>query len=377
MKKCFLFLILFSTALCAEQLAPGIFYHHQISQIPFALSIHFLEVQPEHARIALVASHNRCHGAQTTSEMAQEENALAAINGSFFDFFVASKLHHFLTRFLDLFGYQNYDAFPIWAMKIKEHWFATAAQSMAVLAWHQDGKEATIVQAACHSVLRVGSELLPITTVNKPFADGPILYTSVYGNTTPENSARHELIIQNGIIITITQGGNTEIPENGFVYAFTPFHLIPEVYQVNTAAEVQISLVNAETFELLPQTHWDYLRASIPLLLKDHAIPARVVEHTNEFYTRRHPRTAVGIRDNGDWILVVVDGRQEHSEGLTLFELASLMAEYGCKHALNLGGGGDSTMVINGAVVNKPSGRRYTLVKKERPISDAILVFAR
>src|SRR5947207_15476399 len=103
--------------------------------------------------------------------MAQEENATAAINGSFFDFFVNSKLSHFLIRFLDLFGYNRYDAFPIWVMKIKNDWYSMAAQSMAILAWHKDGKQAHIIDATTQSTLRIGDQLLPIATINKPYAN--------------------------------------------------------------------------------------------------------------------------------------------------------------------------------------------------------------
>ena len=59
-----------------------------------------------------------------------------------------------------------------------------------------------------------------------------------------------------------------------------------------------------------------------------------------------HPRTAVGIdRDTGQVLLVVIDGRQDFSRGYTMVELANLMKEFGAEDALNLDGGGSSTMV--------------------------------
>lgn len=64
----------------------------------------------------------------------------------------------------------------------------------------------------------------------------------------------------------------------------------------------------------------------------------------------RAPRTAIGINGGEDWVLVVVDGRFDpaHSIGLTLEELARLMAEIGCYFALNLDGGGSSVMSVEG-----------------------------
>lgn len=59
-----------------------------------------------------------------------------------------------------------------------------------------------------------------------------------------------------------------------------------------------------------------------------------------------HPRTAIGIdRDTGHILLLVIDGRQDFSRGYTLVELARLMRKLGAEAALNLDGGGSSTMV--------------------------------
>jgi len=77
--------------------------------------------------------------------------------------------------------------------------------------------------------------------------------------------------------------------------------------------------------------------------------------------TVMHPRTAVGIdRDTGEVLLLVVDGRSSASRGYTMVEMADLMMTLGADEALNLDGGGSSTMVIRVAggarrVVNTPS----------------------
>jgi exopolysaccharide biosynthesis protein len=70
-------------------------------------------------------------------------------------------------------------------------------------------------------------------------------------------------------------------------------------------------------------------------------------------------------------VLVTVDGRQPRkSVGLTLEELAQLMIELGCREALNLDGGGSTTLVIRNRVVNSPSDQ-----SGERPVSDALLIY--
>jgi hypothetical protein len=83
----------------------------------------------------------------------------------------------------------------------------------------------------------------------------------------------------------------------------------------------------------------------------------------------RHPRTAVGLTPTGQLLLVVVDGRQSpYSAGMTLRELAQLMADLGAREAINLDGGGSSEMFLNGLVVNRPSDGG------ERPVSSALVV---
>jgi exopolysaccharide biosynthesis protein len=116
----------------------------------------------------------------------------------------------------------------------------------------------------------------------------------------------------------------------------------------------------------------EFLVGGTPLLLREGEIirdfgPEKVPEN---FVNQRHPRTAVGIRADGTWVFVVVDGRRPTiSVGMTLSELAQLMKSLGCKDALNLDGGGSSTLYLYGQVVNIPSD-----LAGERPVSDAILV---
>ncbi|MGZ8607762.1 MAG: phosphodiester glycosidase family protein [Actinomycetota bacterium] len=82
-----------------------------------------------------------------------------------------------------------------------------------------------------------------------------------------------------------------------------------------------------------------------------------------------HPRTGIGVTAAGKILLVVVDGRQPRwSLGPTMTEFARIMQGLGAVTALNLDGGGSSTMVVQGKVVNRPSDGH------ERAISNAILV---
>lgn len=80
-----------------------------------------------------------------------------------------------------------------------------------------------------------------------------------------------------------------------------------------------------------------------------------------EFFTTAHPRTAIGITKDHKLLLVTVDGRQPgFAEGIPLDELAQLMIELGAVQALNLDGGGSTTLAIadpDPRVLNFPSSK--------------------
>lgn len=94
----------------------------------------------------------------------------------------------------------------------------------------------------------------------------------------------------------------------------------------------------------------------------------------DKFNTTRNPRTAVGRRADGTVLLVVVDGRNAMAAGLTMFELRQVMEALGCRDAVNLDGGGSTTMVVRGQVVNHPSDNREFDAEGERVVANAIVV---
>ena len=117
-----------------------------------------------------------------------------------------------------------------------------------------------------------------------------------------------------------------------------------------------------------------------PILVRNSNI---LQDYTSEqtilsFLTKRHPRTAVGILPNGDWVFVVVDGRLcGVYGGMDMWELAGFMQALGCVEALNLDGGGSSTMIIGGGIINEPCGSFLEEGKNVEKVSDAILIFPR
>ncbi|MBE8719848.1 hypothetical protein C4F40_03785 [Sphingobacterium sp. Ka21] len=111
-----------------------------------------------------------------------------------------------------------------------------------------------------------------------------------------------------------------------------------------------------------------------PLLLLE---GTRVELNANPFNDNRHPRTAIAKKGN-KLIIFTVDGRNSQSHGLNLNELAYLFQWYGCDHAMNLDGGGSTTMYIKGqpdhGVVNYPSDNKIFDHQGERAVANIIYI---
>ena len=89
-----------------------------------------------------------------------------------------------------------------------------------------------------------------------------------------------------------------------------------------------------------------------------HMLLPNIDTHPGYRVDGRQPRTAIGADDDGWLYLVVVDGRSASSVGMTIPELASYAKSVGATRAINLDGGGSSTIVVQGRVWNDPSDGR-------------------
>ena len=179
---------------------------------------------------------------------------------------------------------------------------------------------------------------------------------------------------------------NAILAINGDYYGFRNYGYVlrnGELYRSNgngtddlvIDADGNFSIVNeseASAESLLEQGAQQVLSFG-PALIEDNQI---VVDANSEVSqsTASNPRTAIGIIDSLHYVFVVSDGRNDESAGLSLLQLAQVMQEQGCTTAYNLDGGGSSTMVFNGQVVNNPSGGRAGHGSSERSVSDIIYI---
>ena len=198
---------------------------------------------------------------------------------------------------------------------------------------------------------------------------------------TPADERRHEFVIVNRQVLSWKRGGNLQIPQNGFVLSLGA-EALPRSTTEKIAEDAWIE------YEFADQTTG--LVAGVqagPILLKDGRNALESAEADEEYWAsrsidgehvvgitpvnidprspgERKARTALGIKADGNLVLLVVDGcdpatRSElDSAGATLSELAELLAAKGAIHALNMSGEGSSHLFVHGGLANRPSDRR-------------------
>lgn len=164
-------------------------------------------------------------------------------------------------------------------------------------------------------------------------------------------------VIKNGVLYrdTVRQGDDTQ---DLAIYADGSFAIVDET-EVSAQELLDSGVVQLVAFG--------------PALIEDGVVQVSDTDEVSRAKTS-NPRTAIGIIDDLHYIIVVADGRTKESDGLSLLELADLMESYGCVTAYNLDGGGSSTMVFNGVVVNNPTTNGSSIT--ERSVSDIVYIYA-
>jgi hypothetical protein len=137
----------------------------------------------------------------------------------------------------------------------------------------------------------------------------------------------------------------------------------------------------------LPQRPRGDLLQAGPLLVRDgrpvfrrgedrEGFSAANLQFDSDITDGRHPRAALGVSGT-HLFAVAVDGRSHHDAGMTLEELAALMTALGATTALNLDGGGSTSLITGGRLINRPHKDFEQPEPGGRPISTALLFMPR
>ena len=131
-----------------------------------------------------------------------------------------------------------------------------------------------------------------------------------------------------------------------------------------------ISESDTTTDSLLQKQAWQVLSFG-PVLVENGQVAVSENDEVG-MAMASNPRTAIGTVAKNHYLFVVSDGRTSESAGLSLYELANFMKSLGATNVYNLDGGGSSTMVFRGEVVNNPTTNGNKI--SERAVSDILYI---
>lgn len=337
-----------------EKIAEGLTYYRLEESTPNV--VHVLEVDLSTPRLHVrpAKAGNRLRATQTLSEIVSHgDSVLAAINGDFF----------------------SQEGIPSGAMAVDGQVVKHASPGWWTFGLTKNGDAFFDTLDGSGRVTLPDRTVIELSGVNRPRGDdewiwynsffGPSTGTNVYGvevivRPVPQRAGDHEFF---EVIQIDTSIGDHPLNDSTCVLSFhTPAKKSPAS---RFAVGMKIRL------QMTPYSDAAFAIGGFPLLVEKGRKKVHPQEPTS-FYQDRYARTAVGY--NKHWrklLLVCVDGGQpNYSLGMSLDELAGLMVRLGAEEAVNLDGGGSTTMIVRRRLINRPS------TGLERPISNAIVVTA-
>lgn len=333
------------------------YIHDQNADVPW--SMHIVKVQRGHPSLEFQTTLGRTNefgmsliSEQARSTASEQGQPIAAING---DFYTNTETHPGRPRDL----------------QIRHGELLTDPDGHACFWIDPDGTpRMTNVQSRLRVVWPNG-KVTPFGLNEPRGSDAVVLYTHAIGPTTRTGPGLELLLapsagspwipLRPGLHYTATvrsvvKDGNTALPKDALVLSLGP-------------------RIASELPEIRPGTQLSLLTETIPNLAGvQTAIGGGPTLLANgeimkwNWINPRHPRSAIGWNDDSIF-LVEVDGRQAGlSAGMSFPELAAYMLRLGCRNAMNLDGGGSSTLWMLGNVINSPSEGQ------ERPAANALVL---
>lgn len=365
-----------------EQLSSGVIHRRLVAnQGPFTINVVEVDLRRKDIAIAAMRAFDSLRGRELTSAMVARRNAagtpvVAAVNADFFNLKTGENENN-----------QVIDGVVVKGVPITDSPYDSLHTVHSQFGMTCDGHPVIDRFAFSGSVLTPppARVILPLDAVNfHPRKDATVLYTDAYGVTPADSGGSTTVEVPLRIV---GQMGDTILLQSTGAPQTGGGTIIHSREAVLAGSGASAEVVRRLAGSLGPATQLRVVAGFTPrrgrlctlvggwprLVIDGQSIADSVdrLEGTfPRFSTTRHPRTGVGFsRDSLTLYLVTVDGRSESSSGMTLGEFASLMQALGIAQGLNLDGGGSTTLVLRGQVVNHPSDSTG-----ERKVGNAFLV---
>jgi len=358
-----------------KTLKPGIEYAEVTKDIGgLKVNMNLLRLDLTKVRLDVHHAMDAAIGTEKTSSIATRHGAFAAINAGFFR--------------LDTSIFAG-DAAGILKIDGKVFSESTSNRSAIFISNRRDRSSVDFSRITTHSILKIGGKSYSVLGVNRERkSNETVVFTPDFHRTTLTSCDGLEIVVRRNIVTSVTENCGSLIPADGFVISTAgkqrelflkgpvkPGSRVVLTERIDSLANdpSPIELRYIKKLRELYRGSEDVTNG-VPQLIKDSKIDITWEQEkaTKAFVETRHPRTAVAKLKDGKFLMITVDGRSESSGGIGLQDLAEYLLELGATDAMNLDGGGSTTMFVDGKVVNHPSDK-----EGERKVSDAILVTPR
>ena len=357
---------------------PGIEYahvDHKLGNDP--VKINLLRLDLTKVRLDVHHALDAAIGVEVTSSIATRHKALAGINAGFFRLdtsIFAGDPQGILQIDGEMLSEPDRDRVALFIMNDLDR---TGPDKSGVRIQH----------FSVRNFIKIGKSEIDLSGINRERRENEvILYTPSFHRTTLTGTDGVEIIVRNERVTSILNGsGSTPIPADGYVISASGMarEKLLATVSIGRKAGRRYSFTQKPGDDSMSAfyssgTTWalaEDIVGGVPQLIKDGKIDITWEKEkaSKSFAETRHPRTAVAKLGDGKFLMITVDGRQPGvSVGMTLQELADYILSLGATDAMNLDGGGSTTMYLDGKVVNTPSEKG-----EERRVSDAILVTLR
>lgn len=307
-------------------------------------NISIIEIKPAKAiTVKPILAQNSIFGFETTSSMIERSGGVGGINAGFTHIYGEPSGLVVVDRRILHSGLGNYPS----------------------LICMRDGR-ILLEQINARIKIFIGDALIETDGVNRePNGNESILFTCEYGSDNRYNKTAANIYIKDGVVKDVIRSNNAcRISDDELVLTLTGnnSYIADTITKgLKVRQEVQYFPSAGEIRNAYECGSWIVKHGKVVVKQKDDWVGLT---------TNREPRTAVGIKQDGTLLMIVVDGRQPgYSEGMTGNELGNFMIGKGVVNGAMLDGGASSTMIFDGKVVNKPS-----FMERERIIGAALSV---
>ena len=280
---------------------------------------------------------------KTIRRIAQQEGATIAINGGYF---------------------KPQTGVPLGVLMIDRNVLTGQIYNRVGIAIFDDGEQISFKMDNIKFDIKAYTKtsMVEIDNINQPrmLSTYTLLYTPIWGKMSPvAPKGGYNMLVINNKIEKIS-ANPIEFVENSVVIS-APKSVITKLAHNNK--EIYIDIKLQEGLEGAK-----HIIGAGPYLVKNSEIFVDTKAQKLQAISGKNPRSAIGFKNDGTFMIVTVDGREKASVGMTLYELAHLMKDIGCEYAMNFDGGSSSVLYVKGKIANS------ALNKEGIAISNALVV---